>query len=200
METFNKVDSILDIFKDIIDKSNMSFIVSSLVRHAEDGIIFCGLGKNWQTAERASKTFVSMGINASALDAVGALHGDIGIIKNQFVFFLSKSGNTKEVIDIINYIRKIRDERRINPYLIGVCLNDNSKMKNLVDSMISTDKEILELDKNNIIPTLSVLIIELIIDYIGVSVFEKKPYLIYNYKYNHPGGEIGKKLGSNELL
>ena len=60
--------------------------------------------------------------------------------------------------------------------------------------MKSKKSKIYEFDDRNIIPTLSINILQMLLDYIGVEIYEKSAKLIENYKFHHPGGIIGQKF------
>lgn len=63
-------------------------------------IYFIGVGKSLKIAEAISDSFKSVGVKAYSIDANNALHGDIGVINiNDILIFISRTGNTKELID-----------------------------------------------------------------------------------------------------
>ena len=70
----------------------------------------------------------------------------------------------------------------------------------LVPDEIYKDISNIELDERNLIPTLSINITQLVLDYIGVSVYETHQELIDNYKYNHLGGHNGSILKMDKYL
>ncbi|CAI0386145.1 unnamed protein product [Linum tenue] len=65
-------------------------------------IFFSGVGKSGFVANKISQTLVSLGIRASFLNPVDALHGDIGALSSLDVLVLfSKSGNTDELLRLV---------------------------------------------------------------------------------------------------
>ncbi|CAN1292199.1 Probable arabinose 5-phosphate isomerase [Linum perenne] len=65
-------------------------------------IFFSGIGKSGFVANKISQTLVSLGIRASFLNPVDALHGDIGALSSLDVLVLfSKSGNTEELLRLV---------------------------------------------------------------------------------------------------
>ncbi|CAI0434452.1 unnamed protein product [Linum tenue] len=65
-------------------------------------IFFSGVGKSGFVANKISQTLVSLGIRASFLHPVDALHGDIGALSSLDVLVLfSKSGNTDELLRLV---------------------------------------------------------------------------------------------------
>lgn len=193
----------MNVFFELIESKETKEACDDVSCHYKSGVIFCGIGKNLYIAEKVAKTFLSLGIKANALDPVHAMHGDIGLIDVQTIFFISKGGSTKELIDLLKYINKVKKKYiGLDPYIIGLTLNYKPKFEKYLDICIKPRKKIniYEFDKRNIIPTLSISIMQMVLDYIGVKAHENNNELVEKYKYNHPGGDIGKKLGSSELL
>ena len=155
------------------------------------GIIFCGVGKNWYIAEELTKLFVSFGINAQALDCTHALHGDCGMIKDQVLFFLSKSGTTKELVTLMKYLKSIDHFSKNKQVLVSL----RDVTSETADYIIKPESNtVYEFDSNDLIPTLSLTMILLLLSEFGVRIFESSEMLTNLYKYNHPGGEIGERL------
>jgi len=201
----NKVNKMMDVFFELIKSKETKKVCEELDVNYENGIILCGIGKNWYIAEKVAKTFLSLGIKAHALDPVHALHGDLGLIDYQTIFFISKGGSTKELLTLLSYIRKRRDNsivKDVDPFLVGLTLNYEPVFEEYLDICIKPSKKIkiYEFDKKNIIPTLSISVMQMVLDYIGVKVHQNNVGLLDKYKYNHPGGAIGKQLGSSKLL
>ena len=190
-----KISYMTEVLLELLNDKKTDEIINFVFNNKEKGVIFCGVGKNWYIAQKLTKTFISLGIPAQALDAIHALHGDIGMINNQTIFFISKSGNTSELMTLVKYLISIKNKEIINPFLIGVCLNSQSKIKEFTDLFLCSKKsKIYEFDDRNIIPTLSINILQMLLDYIGVEIYEKSAKLIENYKFHHPGGIIGQKF------
>jgi len=195
-----KINYMTEILFELLSNEKTDEIINFIFNNREKGVIFCGVGKNWYIAQKLTKTFISLGIPAQALDAIHALHGDIGMINNQTIFFISKSGNTFELISLIEYLIFIRDKKIIDPFLIGVSLNSQPKMKELTDLFLcSKGNKIYEFDDRNIVPTLSINILQMLLDYVGVEIYEKSVELTENYKFHHPGGIIGEKFKKDLL-
>jgi arabinose-5-phosphate isomerase len=188
-----KIERLSNAFLNIIDKKETSIIINHIKKNIDNGIIISGLGKNWFSSLKASKTFTSIGIKCNVLDPVHALHGDIGIVKNDFIFFVSKSGKTVEVTNLIKYILELRKREIINPFLISLTLNKENDINNLCDICICPDVEIFEMDELNLIPTFSVILFQMYLDYVAVKLLYKNE-IKEKIKINHPGGNIGSIL------
>lgn len=212
----DKIHNALGIFEDIVESESCEKLIEELKLEDNPTFIFSGVGKNWYICEKEVKTFISMGLNAKSLDCTHALHGDLGMLMNhnelKYIFFVSKSGKTLEMHKLINIIIDLRKKNIIqNIKLVFICLNpyilgqiDNKEEFDFILKPAIIDHNIIysniELDDRNLIPTLSINITQSILDYIGVLVYQSKPELVENYKYNHLGGSNGKQLGMSKYL
>lgn len=208
-----KLNSALKLFDNIINSFNCKKLISELKDKINPTFIFSGVGKNWYICEKEVKTFISMGMNAKSLDCTHALHGDLGMLMNpneeKYIFFVSKSGKTEEMHKLIDVIIDLKNKEVIkNIHIIMICLypdvleiyKDKCFDYILVPDEIYKDISNIELDERNLIPTLSINITQLVLDYIGVSVYETHQELIDNYKYNHLGGHNGSILKMDKYL
>lgn len=181
--------------------------VREYLSHRENldkGIIIAGVGKNFYIAEKVYKTFISMGIKCQALDCVHALHGDLGMVDGQLIFFLSKSGDTEEMVTVAKTLNMLRDRGVKDFKSCGFFLNNHPKYTEydwmIVPSEEYTKDDIFEFDSRNLVPSLSINIMQMILDDLGVEMFELNEDLFENYKYNHMGGANGKRLGTDKDL
>lgn len=158
----------------------------NLIKKTDKNIYFIGVGKSGNIAKHCSDLLKSISINCHYIDPINLLHGDIGVVKNNIVIMFSKSGNTKEIVNIIPFFK----ER--NCYLVGICCDSNSTFETHSDLLIKTPF-IKEIDGEiNKIPTNSFMS-HLLFSNILVSLL-KDTIDINKYKMNHPAGNIGKNL------
>ena len=69
-------------------------------------VFLTGVGKSVHIANKISATFSSTGTSSFFIHPAEALHGDMGMIeKNDCIIVLSKSGESKEIIDLIPAIK-----------------------------------------------------------------------------------------------
>jgi arabinose-5-phosphate isomerase len=151
-------------------------------------LIFCtGVGKSETMAIHFSNLLKSINIKSNFLNPINALHGDLGNLnEDDLVFFFSKSGNTKELIEIIPFLKN----KKIK--IIGIFCEKNSILEpscNLVCN-IPFQREI----QGNItsIPTNSCMSQLLFINIIISKL--KEEITLDLYKENHPAGNIGENL------
>lgn len=204
-----KTKSMFDLFFELKSNKDLTKLKVDVLSNniwKDKGFIFTGVGKNWYICEKVVKTFLSMGIKSQALDPVHALHGDMGMVDGQYVFCISKSGTTEELVKFAKTLRSLITIQHKSAILIGFCLNsdfdDNQK---IYDYLIKPTKKwtkdkIYEFDKRNLVPTLSINIMQMVLDEFGVELFESDQILVDNYKYNHLAGENGRRLGVDNLL
>jgi len=151
-------------------------------------IVITGMGKSGLIGKKISATLTSTGSPSEYLHPSDALHGDIGIINSDdVVIALSTSGETHEVIRLIDYIK------RLGVGLISMVGNMNSSLAKESDVVIdcSIKKEACPI---GLVPTASTTLSLAMGDALAVSLMRKKGFSADDFRYNHPGGNIGKKL------
>ena len=75
-----------------------------LVSRCRGRVVVTGLGHAGQVGRKSAATFASLGVPAFFLHATEGAHGDLGMVCREDVgYFLSNSGETHELIDIIPY-------------------------------------------------------------------------------------------------
>lgn len=182
----------VEIQKEIIfqfDQMNEDDIVSaaSIIRGCSGNIYFTGIGKSKNAAIECCNLLKSISIQCFVLDAVESMHGDIGTIRSvDVVFLFSKSGNTLELVELI----QVLEFRGCTT--IGVCCDPDSKfMQSCTHTyQLPFGKEVSgNIDK---LPTNS-YISQIIFVNILASIL-KDDIDIAEYKNNHLAGSIGKKL------
>lgn len=177
----------LDYFFSSIDLAKAERILQEILS-CEGSLVFSGVGKSGLIAEKLVKTFLSIGIKAFFLCPLNSLHGDIGIISEKdLCVFLSKSGNTRELLDILPSLRQKKAR------LMAWVSQKNSILENLVDTSILLPLE-KELCPFNLAPTTSPMLQLLFGDILAVAMMQEKKFTKKHFAENHPAGSIGKKL------
>ena len=78
--------------------------VVNLIRE-HDRVILCSMGKPAFAVGKVVYTAHSFGLEWRELDATHAMHGDVGIVReNDLVLIVSKSGETSETNEVANYL------------------------------------------------------------------------------------------------
>lgn len=171
--------------------------------------VFSGVGKNWYICEKVVKTFISLGIQAQALDCIHALHGDLGMLKAEgpkVLVFVSRSGTTVELVKLAKIVKKLKELGILKDLeTVALFLNKTKPNAELYDIWITPDdledlNDICEFDERNLVPSISINIIQMVLDLLGVLIYEGKPDLIAGYVYSHLAGGNGEKLGGDAIL
>ena len=154
-------------------------------------LVFCGIGKSGHIAKKISRTFISGGINASFLHASEAFHGDLGIYQpNDVTILFSKSGSTKEILDLMPVFRKF------NSTIIAVLGRVDSPIGNLADIILDASVE-RESDHLDLIPTSSSSVSIAMGHALSVAVLSSMGLTSEQFANFHPGGQLGKNLSLN---
>lgn len=151
-------------------------------------LIFTGVGKSGIIANKLAMTMLSTGTKALYISSADALHGDMGMVSKDDLFIcLSKSGETKELLDLIPYVRKK------GAFLVALVSNPDSKLAKLADLSINLPLK-KELCPFNLAPTTSTTLQLIFGDILAVALMQKKAFSLDEYALNHPSGSIGKKI------
>lgn len=162
--------------------------VCKLLEECKGRVIIIGVGQSWHVAKKSATSMSSLGRPAFYMHATEALHGDMGLItKEDVVIFISNSGETPELIKILEPIK------RINPKTVAIVSRPGSTLAGECDiALITGVKE--EAGDIKFAPSSSALVMVGLCDAITMAIagsigFTEKDYLQY-----HPGGDIGKRL------
>ncbi len=208
----------VDLKKDVMDRvfksmtNSRSFrrlVLKYSAREKLPSFVFSGVGKNWYICEKVVKTFISMGIQAQALDPNHALHGDLGMLKadgEKVLVFVSRSGTTAELVKFAKVVRALKDRGILTQLeTVALFLNHTKPNAELFDTWIFPNdpanlSTIYEFDERDLVPSLSINILQMILDLLGVLLYEGHPELVAGYVYNHLSGGNGEKLGGAAIL
>ena len=179
--------SYLDYFYEQIDIAKTEEILSELYK-CSGTIIFTGVGKSGIIANKLAMTMLSTGTKAIYISPTDALHGDLGIVsKLDIIICLSNSGETKELISLVPYIKKKGAK------LVSIVSKPNSTLAKLGDLYIDlpVKKEICPF---NLAPTTSTTVQLIFGDVLAIELMRRKNFSIDDFAANHPGGSIGKLI------
>ena len=164
-----------------------------LLSKCQSKVILCGVGKSGLIASKISATLSSVGTSSFALSASDSSHGDLGSIsKKDILILLSYSGNTNELMNLIQYVNRNRIK------LIGVMSKKNSILYKNSDIKLLLP-EVKE-SGHGIVPTSSTAAQLALGDALAISLMVKKKFSKLDFKKYHPSGNIGKKLRTVEDL
>ena len=165
-----------------------SELVVEEIAKCKGKVVFIALGKNGYVCEKAAATFSSTSIPSIFVHATECYHGDFGILtKEDFVFLVSNSGSTAEVVGAIPVIHSKG---------IKVCAITKNADSELA---LKSDYRLLlpdcgEADHLNLVPTSSSTATLVLLDALACAVMQKKDFKKEDFHKNHPGGMLGKQL------
>lgn len=184
-----EANSILRV-SNLLNESTCSKLVDLFKRlgPSNSQIVFCGVGKSGLIAQKLSSTFASLGLRSIFLHPVEALHGDLGRINSSdSIVFLSKSGNTEEILKLLPFINNDKENLVA---LVGNTKNEIAKFCGIVIDC-SVEKEACI---NNLAPTTSSTVALAIGDAMAVLYESVVNLSKEGFARNHPGGILGKSL------
>ncbi len=157
------------------------------INNMQGKLITSGIGKSGYIARKIAASFSSIGTVSIYVHPAEASHGDLGIINDKdLVILLSNSGETKELLDIVNYCKRFKIK------LVTMTMNPNSTIAKTSDFVLNIPK----ISEASLVdaPTTSALMMLALGDAIMVSVQELKGFTKENFQIFHPGGKIGASL------
>ena len=162
--------------------------VVELVYNSKGNVIVSGIGKSANIAQKIVATLNSTGTTAVFMHAADAIHGDLGIIRdNDVVIIVSKSGETPEIKVLIPLI-KIRKNK-----LVAIVGNRASYLASQADFVLDTTVP-REACPNNLAPTSSTTAQLVMGDAIAVALLKMRGFTSEDFAKFHPGGALGKRL------
>ncbi len=158
------------------------------IYNSKGRVILSGIGKSGLIARKIVATLNSTGTPAIFLHPVDAMHGDLGIVRNEDIAILiSKSGNTEELHDLIIMLK------RMSVPIIALTSNKNSYLgKNSTFFLdVSVEEEACP---NDLAPTSSTTVALVIGDALAIALLQLRNFTPEDFAQLHPAGTLGKKL------
>lgn len=187
LDLFQKQKSYLDYYFRSIDGQQAQRLADFCLG-VKGLLVITGVGKSGIVAEKIAMTLASTGTRAVYLPPTNFLHGDLGILtQDDLVIFLSKSGETEELLELIPFIRKKGTK------LAAIVSNPESRLAKNADCFIHlpVEKELCPFD---LAPTTSTVVQLLFGDALAIALMQAKRISMQEYALNHPAGAIGKKM------
>ena len=151
-------------------------------------IAVTGLGKSGIICKKIASTLSSTGSPSIFLHAADALHGDCGLLtRDDLVLAISKSGETAEVIQILNVAK------RLGLPVIALSGERDSTLAKFAD--VSLDVSVAEEACSlGLAPTTSTAVAMAMGDALAMALMERKGFGKEDFASIHPAGSLGKKL------
>ena len=158
------------------------------MQNSKGRIIITGMGKSGHIGKKIAASLASTGTPSFFVHPAEASHGDLGMItEDDVVIAISNSGESKELIDILNYCK------RFGIKLIAIT-------KNALSSLGKAGDVVLELPNNGeacplgLAPTSSTTATLVLGDILTVGMIERKGFSKEDCNDRHPGGKLGSIL------
>ena len=106
VEAINKEKQALDALTSMaFDECNE---ITHIIDECKGKIVFTGVGKSAHIGKKLAATYASLGICSIFVHATESMHGALGMIDSKdVVIMISNSGNTQEVVQMIEPVRTI---------------------------------------------------------------------------------------------
>ena len=168
--------------------SKFEEMVNNILELKNNKVVITGIGKSGHIGAKIAATLSSTGTSIIFINSAEALHGDLGMISNgDIVIAISNSGNSDEILSILNPIRKIGAK------LIAFTGNEKSTLAKNSDIVINigVEKEACPLGTAPMSSTTATLVMG---DALAVALMKKRNFTENDFAKYHPGGSLGKRL------
>ena len=156
--------------------------------HISGRIAVTGMGKSGHVARKVAATLSSTGSPAFFIHPAEASHGDLGMLgKGDAVLAFSNSGETQELVDIIEYAARNRLP------LLAVTQRRESTLGRHADYVLQLPR-IAEACPIGCAPTTSTTMQLALGDALALTLLQARGFRPEDFRQFHPGGRLGKKL------
>ena len=151
-------------------------------------VVVTGMGKSGIVAQKIAATLSSTGTPSFFMHPAEALHGDLGmLVRGDVVIALSNSGETEEIVRLLELIR------RLGASIVGMSGDPGSTLARFADVHlhVGVDREACPLD---LVPTASTTAALALGDALAVAVYARRGFSAQDFARVHPGGRLGRRL------
>ncbi|WP_114749084.1 KpsF/GutQ family sugar-phosphate isomerase [Pleomorphovibrio marinus] len=151
-------------------------------------VVVTGIGKSAIIANKIVATLNSTGTPSLFLHAADAIHGDLGMIREEdFVICVSKSGNTPEIKVLVPLLKNLGSK------LAALVSQRESFLAQQADFILYAGIT-AEACPNNLAPTTSTTVHMALGDALAICLLECRGFSAVDFAKFHPGGSLGKQL------
>lgn len=160
----------------------------NLMQSAKGRIIITGMGKSGHIGKKIAASLASTGTPSFFVHPAEASHGDLGMITEQdVVIAISNSGESKELLDILNYCK------RFGIALIAITKNPDSSLGKAGDIVLRLPNN-GEACPLGLAPTSSTTATLVLGDILTIGMIERNGFSKSDFNDRHPGGKLGSIL------
>lgn len=181
----SEIDTIMKL-RDSLDNSLTDAL--DVMQKAKGRIIITGMGKSGHIGKKIAASLASTGTPSFFVHPAEASHGDLGMItEDDVVIAISNSGESKELVDILNYCK------RFGIKLISITKNANSSLGKAGDIvlLLPNNGEACPL---GLAPTSSTTATLVLGDILTTGLIERNGFTKSDFNARHPGGKLGSIL------
>lgn len=176
----------------VADRLDESFVRAvEALRSAVDAghkVVVAGVGKSGHIGEKIAATLTSTGAPAVVLNALNAMHGDLGIVADgDVILILSNSGETDELLSVFPALARLDVRIVAITGKPGSFLAKNAHIH--LDASVEREACPLELA-----PTASTTAMLILGDALAMVLLETRGFTREDFARFHPGGKLGRTL------
>lgn len=183
------IDREIDTIQKLKQSLNETFTQAlDVMQNAKGRIIITGMGKSGHIGKKIAASLASTGTPSFFVHPAEASHGDLGMItEDDVVVAISNSGESKELVDILNYCK------RFGIKLISITKNPESSLGKAGDIvlLLPNNGEACPL---GLAPTSSTTATLVLGDILTAGLIERKGFTKADFNARHPGGKLGSIL------
>lgn len=183
------IDREIDTIQKLKESLNETFTQAlDVMQNAKGRIIITGMGKSGHIGKKIAASLASTGTPSFFVHPAEASHGDLGMItEDDVVIAISNSGESKELVDILNYCK------RFGIKLISITKNPESSLGKAGDIvlLLPNNGEACPL---GLAPTSSTTATLVLGDILTAGLIERKGFTKADFNSRHPGGKLGSIL------
>ena len=173
--------------KDSVALANLTKALD-LMQSSNGRIIVTGMGKSGHIGKKIAASLASTGTPSFFVHPAEASHGDLGMITEEdVVIAISNSGESKELVDILNYCK------RFGIKIIAITKNAESSLGKAGDVVLELPKYD-EACPLGLAPTSSTTATLVLGDILTVGMIERRGFSKEDFNLRHPGGKLGSIL------
>ena len=183
------IDMEIETLKILKDSLSVSLTKAlDIMQNVKGRVIITGMGKSGHIGKKIAASLASTGTPSFFVHPAEASHGDLGMVtEDDVVIAISNSGESKELVDILNYCK------RFGIPLISVTKNPESSLGKAGDILlpIPNNGEACPL---GLAPTNSTTATLVLGDVLTTCLMERKGFTKLDFNERHPGGKLGSIL------
>ena len=158
------------------------------MQNSKGRIIITGMGKSGHIGKKIAASLASTGTPSFFVHPAEASHGDLGMItEDDVVIAISNSGESRELVDILNYCK------RFGIKLIAITKNAESSLGKAGDVILLLPNN-GEACPIGLAPTSSTTATLVLGDVLTIGMIERKGFSKEDFNDRHPGGKLGSIL------